>query len=376
MNHYYNPVRMYQGDGAVGRLSELIEELRPAITLFLVRDASLLEQAPLADLIAKGGGASVRTCVFQESNPDIHDLFELYRKTWEPGIDLIVAVGGGSVLDMGKCLCCLYGDAMGSVEELREKILAKRIPAPGCKWIGIPTTAGTGSEVTCWATVWDREAGSKLSVERQDHFAYAALIDPCMSASMPTGLAVASALDAVCHAAESYWARAANPVSRAQALAAIPMILEEIDGLMRTPRDGAAVRAMAAGSLLAGLAFSNTKTTACHSISYPLTLQYGIPHGVAVSMLLAPVCRLNQSAIEEFPRLLDAFHVGSIQMLEKRVLEILQAAGIPGRLAAWGIPRRALPMLARHGIARGRADNNPVELTEQTVQMILEEIFA
>ena len=124
---------------------------------------------------------------------------------------------------------------------------------------------------------------------------------------MPLKLAVSSALDAAAHAVESYWAEGTNCVARALALQAIRMIMGNLDGLFEGKAE--AHDAMAKGSMLAGLAFSNTKTTACHSISYPLTMRYHIPHGAAVSMLLAPVMQLNAPMIDDLPALLRALRL-------------------------------------------------------------------
>ena len=256
---------------------------------------------------------------------------------------------------------------------MRNMIADKTYSKPQCKWIGIPTTAGTGSEVTCWATVWDSEHNKKYSVDTQDNYAYAAVIDPVLASSMPVKLAVSSALDAVCHAAESYWAKANNTVSRAAALAAIKIIMENIDGLLCGKEE--AHDAMAQGSMLAGLAFSNTRTTACHSISYPLTMKYHIPHGVAVSMLLAPVMRLNQPYIKNRKELFGAFGVENVSELSEKVTVILEKSGSPAKLSQWGANESDFEELVAHSMTKGRADNNPAELTAVNVEEILRSVF-
>ena len=218
----------------------------------------------------------------------------------------MVGVGGGTILDVAKSLCCLYGRDLQDVDDLRAQIAAGSL-YPSARWIGVPTTAGTGSEVTCWATIWDPEKDTKRSLESKANYAWAALVDPELAEGMPVRLAVSSALDAVAHAVESYWARHTNTVSRALALEAIRTIMGSIDDLFSGAP--AAHDAMARGSMLAGLAFSNTKTTACHSISYPLTMHYHIPHGAAVAMLLAPVLACNAPAVQDLDALLGALGV-------------------------------------------------------------------
>ena len=132
---------------------------------------------------------------------------------------------------------------------------------------------------------------------------------------------------------------------------------------------------MSKGSMLAGLAFSNTKTTACHSISYPLTMRYGIPHGVAVGLLLSPVLRLNTQAFSDQELLLDAFGVKDAQQLEKKIVQLLSDAGYGVTLRDWGVKESELPELAAHGMTKGRADNNPAPLTQQVIEEILRSIF-
>lgn len=237
----------------------------------------------------------------------------------------------------------------------------------------MPTTAGTGSEVTCWATIWDPERDAKRSVECRENYAFAALVDPELAAGMPVTLAVSSALDAAAHAVESYWAKGTNAVSRGLALEAIRTIMGHMDGLLAGTME--AHEAMARGSMLAGLAFSNTKTTACHSISYPLTMHCGIPHGAAVSMLLGPVFQLNAQALARPEPLLDALGVSSPEELAEKVCGILRRSGQPATLKEWGAQREELPRLARLGMTKGRADNNPVPIEPATILSILEQIY-
>lgn len=375
MNRYYNPVRTIQGSGCVQKLPELLQEMKPDgyRALLLLWNEALAEQPPFSALLAGEGSVQVRALTFQASNPTVEQLFESYQSTRDFFPDVVVAVGGGSTLDVGKSLCCLYGREIPDADALRRVIRDKDYSGPQARWIGVPTTAGTGSEVTCWATIWDPSQDAKRSVECQENYAWAALVDPELAAGMPLPLAVSSALDAVAHAVESYWARGANAVSRALALEAVRTIMGSVDNLL----DGRAEahEAMARGSMLAGLAFSNTKTTACHSISYPLTMHHGIPHGTAVSMLLSPVFRLNAPSLEDGEALLAALGVSDGTELDRQVRDILRRSGQATTLKEWGVRREELPRLAQLGITKGRADNNPVPIESNTILSILEQIY-
>lgn len=373
MNTYYNPVHIFQGYNCLEKLPPLAKKATASgkTILLLVWDESVLSLPGIRNLAA--GEATVKH--FSASNPELEQLYQMYQETRNLDVGLVVAVGGGSVLDVGKSLCCLYGEQLSTVEELRTFIQNKAYATPSCQWIGIPTTAGTGSEVTCWATIWDSKNKIKYSLDTPENYAFAAVVDPQLTDTMPLGLAVSSALDAVAHAAESYWARASNTVSRALALKAICTIISNIDLLLKDSSSKEAHNQMTKGSMLAGLAFSNTRTTACHSISYPLTMQYNIPHGVAVSLLLGPVLELNLSGICDSDALLSAFGVEYPEQVRERVGTILAAAGHPVTLREWGVTAEDLPVLAARGITKGRADNNPVELTETVIHNILKTVF-
>lgn len=376
MNCYYNPVRTYQGYGSLDQLSHLAQECASleSTILLLVWNESVLEVPEIAKFVANEKYHLV-VQRFTASNPELTQLYEMYCQTRMLNVGLVIAIGGGSVLDVGKSLCCLYGREIPSAEALRKMIQSKAYGTPNCRWIGVPTTAGTGSEVTCWATIWDSPNNAKYSVDTPENYAYAAVVDPTLAASMPLKLAVSSALDAVAHATESYWAKASNAASKALALRAIRTVMENIDELLVNNDGRTAHDAMAKGSMLAGLAFSNTRTTACHSISYPLTMQCHIPHGVAVSLLIGPVLELNLPAIEDVDALLDAFGVNEPYQVRERITAILEAAGHPVRLTQWGASEEMLPELVAHSITKGRADNNPVELTEPVVYNILKSIL-
>lgn len=376
-NRYYNPVKTVEGTGSLQALAGLVQEALPTgcapSVLLLTWSEELLQLPELKEVQRTVGAEQFHAEIFCASNPSVDQLYALYERTRAFAPNLIVAVGGGSVMDVGKTLCLLTGMDIPSAEALRSIIVDKQYKTPSARWIGVPTTAGTGSEVTCWATIWDPEKQAKRSVESQENYAYAAIVDPRLSAGMPLQLAVSSALDAAAHGMESYWARANNLVSSAFALSGIGRIMENIDALLAGEAE--AHEAMAAGSMLTGLAFSNTKTTACHSISYPLTMEYHIPHGAAVSLLMGPVLCLNYELISEPKPLLKALGIETPEQLSGRVGSILKAAGLPASLAGWGVPEADLPRLASLGMTKGRADNNPAELTQEVVLGLLQQSY-
>ncbi|MCI7790603.1 MAG: phosphonoacetaldehyde reductase [Lachnospiraceae bacterium] len=374
MNFYYNPVRLYWDSHCIKNLKENIKELNAGKILLIKWSETALQNEAGKELQEALSDCEVTELIFEKSNPDIHDLYKLYQNKRQNKPELIIAVGGGSVLDIAKSLAAVLDKEYATVEELREAIMQKNTGRPYCPWVGIPTTAGTGSEVTCWATIWDGEKGSKLSLEDKRNYAYAAFIEPEFTMSMPMKLVVSSALDAVAHATESYWAKAHNLVSGIYALKAISMIMTNLEKLMENPKKEYYL-AMAEASMFAGRAFSNTKTTACHSISYPLTLHYGIPHGVAVSMLLPALLCINESKIQQKELLLDAYGAGTMEEAGQRIIHLLDKAGISYKLSDWKVKREELDGIAANCFTKGRMENNPVDLSKEDVIMILEKIW-
>ena len=259
MNRYYNPVRTLEGPGSLSSLPEILNGMEPDSKriLLLVWSEEVLKNPAFSFLLDQKSGFQTLPFSFQASNPTVEQLFETYEATKEFAPAVVIAVGGGSIMDVGKSLCCLYGHSLSNVDALRELIVTKAYGTPAARWIGIPTTAGTGSETTCWATIWDPSQDAKRSVECHENYAWAAVVDSDLTKGMPLKLAVSSGLDAAAHGVESYWAKGTNCVSRAMALSAIRMIMENMEGLLAGKET--AREAMARGSMMAGLAFSNTK---------------------------------------------------------------------------------------------------------------------
>lgn len=164
MNSYYNPVKVIYGNGAINEVKSLLDKIiRPNGRVLIITWNECTEQ--LDAFAGLSQSFTVRTVCFKESNPTVEQLFELYTKTSEYMPEAVIAIGGGSVMDVGKSLCCFYGKEISSPDEMRRIISEKDFGIPCAKWIGVPTTSGTGSEVTCWATIWDPTQNVKRSVE-------------------------------------------------------------------------------------------------------------------------------------------------------------------------------------------------------------------
>lgn len=222
---------------------------------------------------------------------------ELAAQAWpalasHPGA-VLLAVGGGTTLDLAKLLRCRPVD--GRFEPLAAALLGGEWPsferAP--LWL-LPTTAGTGSEVTRWATLWDTEARPALKRSFDEAWGYAdrAFVDPALTLSCPASVTRDCALDTLAHALEALWNRHANPVSNGLAVRAARRVIATLPGCLERPDDMALRTQLSLAALEAGLAFSQTRTALAHALSYALTLEAGLPHGLACALWLPTAWKL------------------------------------------------------------------------------------
>ncbi len=239
----------------------------------------------LAERLAQAAGAPRVTISDVQANPDYQELEQqVWRIAGSEPVDVWIALGGGSVIDSTKVFAAANGDFENIRSYLQTGQNGERLSSTPI--IAIPTTSGTGSEVTCWGTVWDRETGSKYSLARPGLYPESAIVDPELMLAKPRDLTVSTGLDALSHALESLWNVNANPVSANHAVAAAREVLAVLPALADDLGNIELRTRMARAALFAGLAFSNTKTAIAHSLSYPITLRHGVPHGIACSFSL------------------------------------------------------------------------------------------
>lgn len=282
---YRNPVDVRFGTGAFGELGTLIGNRRYALVTY--RDAYFQE---LAAKLAALAGAPVLTIDDIAPNPDIADLrCQVARFAALPAQpEVIVALGGGSVIDSAKVFAAGH-DFARTEAYLRKQLKADAFsPLP---LIAVPTTSGTGSEVTSWGTVWEGASGEKHSLAHPNLYPQYAVVDPALTLGKPRELTIQTGLDALSHALECLWNRNANPISAVHAVAAAREVLATLPALADDLGNLALRERMSRAALLAGLAFSNTRTAIAHSLSYPITLKHGVPHGIACSFTLPLISR-------------------------------------------------------------------------------------
>jgi alcohol dehydrogenase len=333
MWRYSNPVDVCFGEGVFDQLDALVARRPYCLVTYgetafdaLVQRAATLAGPPAA-LVRNIG-----------PNPDFRTLAQSCAnlKTPRP-VETIVAIGGGSVMDAAKVLAAA-GDDFSRVRTFLETgqgtEALRALPI-----IAVPTTAGTGSEVTCWATVWDTDAKKKYSLSRLSLYPAAALVDPSLTLDAPRGVTVSSGLDALSHALESLWNVHANPVSSALAEAAAREVLEVLPRLADDLRNPDLRTRMARAALMAGLAFSNTRTALAHSLSYHLTLHHGTPHGIACSFSLPMVMRGAIGASRECDAALQRIFGSDLERGARQLEGFIEQLGVSTRIEDHGLAR-------------------------------------
>ncbi len=280
---FYNPVRVTFGVDAFDRIGSLVDGR--SYVLVTYRDAPF---KLLAKRVAGLAGTPLAVIDAIEPNPSLGSLKSICAELSAlPELpELLIALGGGSVIDSAKFLAAAHG-RWGPVIDYIEN--GRHRGPRALPILAIPTTSGTGSDVTSWATLWDPEKDRKLSLARTDLYPEAAVVDPRLLAGLPLPITISSGLDALSHALESIWNVHANPVTRSFAIPAARDIMAGLERLKGDLDDLDARSRTALGSLQAGLAFSNTRTALAHNISYPITLRNGVAHGLACSFCLPEV---------------------------------------------------------------------------------------
>ena len=303
-------------------------------------------------------------------NPNFDDCENVLTFCKDKNYDGVIALGGGSVMDLAKVVMSFLSTRKTNIVDLLEfkGVYERSIPS-----IFLPTTHGTGSEVTMWGTVWDMRQKKKYSISHLDLYPNIAILDGNLTLSLPMDVSIMTTLDALSHSFESIWNKNANEKSTTYAIEAITSIIKNVDSLKQDYSDLNVRNNLIKASAIAGLAFSNTTTAAAHSISYPLTMRFGIPHGVASSLSLVPLLEINGKHIKEsLDKICHSLEVTYDELIRK--LKAIPEGIIPYTLSEWGIQENDLPQLVEESFTKGRMDNNIVDLTKDQVFEVLKSI--
>ncbi len=363
---------------------------------FVCADPHLADSAQLGEVLDALTAAGVRTTVYTDVVPEIptEGVAAAEAAARRAGADVLVAVGGGSSMDLAKVVAVLLAHG-GRVADYYGEM---RVPGAVVPVLAVPTTAGTGSEVTPVAVVTDRERGTKVGLSSPHLIPVAAVCDPELTHSCPPAVTAAAGADAVAHCIEAYTAvrRPADPdlartrvfvgrtpITDAFALDGLRHVVAGLPAAYRDPTDAWARSAAMLGSLMAGLAFGTAGTAAAHALQYPVGALTGTSHGLGVGVLLPYVMAFNRPhrvrELAQVARVLGAD--GDDEALAVAapglVADLLASVGIPRSLADTGLPEDRLDWAAAQGPAAARlAENNPEPLTEDVARRILRAAWA
>lgn len=379
------PSTVVYGRGAFGRVGE--EARRLGGKALIVSDATLERLGVVAECRSHLAKAGVEAAVYTGVNTEpidayVDEALEGYRAE---GCDHLIALGGGSVMDTAKAVALLAENG-GHIADYHAG--ARTIGHPSAPLIAVPTTAGTGSEVTDVTVITDTATEVKMMLKHPALLPTVALVDPLLTVSSPPAVTAATGMDALCHAVEAFLSRRAQPLTDTLALAAVKRIARHLRRAYTDGQDLEAREAMALGAMEAGMAFSNASVALVHGMSRPIGALFHVPHGVANAMLMPTVLAYTKPAcvarLAVIGRLLrpDQALSSDEEAADAAIDEIRRLCrdlAIPTP-KAWGISaavwREKAPKMAQDALASGSPANNPRVPTAEEIVALYEASFA
>jgi len=306
-----------------------------------------------------------------EGNPSTDTVDKATKKFLESGADFIIAFGGGSPLDTAKAVAVLgtYGGVITDYEGVG------KVPGQVVPMIAIPTTAGTGSEVTSFSVITDHSRNYKLTVGSEYLLPKVTILDPELITSVPERVAASCGVDAFVHALEAYLSLAASPFSDMMALRAMELIGKNLLEYIDNRKDKSASEAMLMGSLFAGIAFSHARLGNVHAMSHPVSAFFDVPHGLANAILLPTVVEYNEETnpekyydiyccLSRKPILKEAF---APHMLVEEIRAMNSKLGIPDNLKSVGVTSDKLETMTDDAMKSGNIKVNPRHTSREDI---------
>ena len=372
------PHAVYSGENAMDNVTDIIRARgAKKVAIFTDKGIEAVGLFALPEAAVKASGAEYYVLDDLRPEPSYMEVQKLIDQFKADGADLIVACGGGSVLDTAKLASVLVTDEYGVKELLDEPGRAKKcVPI-----VLIPTTAGTGAEVTPNAIVAVPEKELKVGIVNENMIADYVILDARLIKNLPVKIAAATGVDAMAHCIECFTSNKKNPLSDTFALEGLDMIINNIEEACLNPDAMEAKKKMQIAAFYGGLAITASGTTGVHALSYPLGGKYHIAHGVSNAILLVPVLKFNEPVIR--PLLAQAYdrcaHDGSAcatveeksAWMISRMDEIVKKLRIPTSLQEFGVPKEDLEGLVEAGMQVKRLlVNNMREITPDDARNI------
>lgn len=361
---YQQPVRIRFGNGIIKCLPEEIRQFGGRNGM-LVTSPSFVRRGLATQIMAESGGLLSQLYSSVSPNPDVRECDECAAIMRREKCDFVVALGGGSVMDLAKAAAtvCLTDESITAYLGT-----GKAVPSAHLPLIAVPTTAGTGSEITCVSVLSDHSRGMKSPINSDGFYPNLAIVDPELTYSVPPYLTACTGFDVLCHAVEAYWSRYHQPVCDALAVHAVRNVLTYLPVAFEEPENAVAREKMAEASVIAGLAFTIPKTTSSHACSYPLTNLLGIPHGEACALTIDYFMHLNVehgcTRPDELAKLLGLADAG---VLAGKIAAMKRQLGVRTNLHDFNLTEEKLEQLVQAS-KHPNLKNNPVEITEDMLR--------
>lgn len=358
------------GCGAFSGLVGQVRDLR-AKKPFIAVDGNLAKLGMRDKIMEMFDREGMKAVLYDKvlPEPPLEQADEGARLALKGKCDIVIGIGGGSAMDVAKAVAVVAAHGV----QAKDFLGLNKVPGPGLPTIMVPTTAGTGSEVTFTAVFVRHDLQKKEGMNSVFMYPDLALLDPELTLSLPPQPTAASGMDALCHAIESYTSVIASPASEMFSLEAIGLIAENLRTCVHNGKDLEAREAQMLGSLYAGIGLANAGVGAAHSLSYPLGGKYGISHGVANTLMLPRIMEFNlPGALEKFALVAEAMgenteglSVRDAAMLAVEAVDVLiEDCGIATGLEELGIPEEDFPEMARVAMTVARPlENNPRKVT-------------
>ncbi|MGM9600202.1 MAG: iron-containing alcohol dehydrogenase [Faecousia sp.] len=366
------PQTVIVGRGSLRRLGEVVKKLGGAHA-FIVSGPHLAKIGIVQDCIEQLAAEGILADSFTETekNPSVETVDKATARFKSCGADCIIALGGGSPMDVAKAVGVLarYGGSITQYEG------GGKVPGPIVPLVAIPTTAGTGSETTAFSVITDHSRNYKLTVFSDLLIPSYAIVDAELITTVPASTAAACGMDALIHALEAYISRAASPFSDAMAEKALELIGRNLRRYVSNRADMEAAEGMLTGSMLAGIAFSWARLGNVHAMSHPVSAYYDVPHGVANAILLPAVLDFNALADSgKYLRIYNYIAQAPIpaerfcpEYLGDEIRRLSRALGIPASLREVGVTEEHLDAMADDAMKSGNIAVNPRATVKQDI---------
>ena len=385
MKRFYQPTRIITGVGCFDQLGESARCYGER-ALLVCGGRAMRRSGTLDRAQALLGGARIVVVIYDRvsGEPTLDIVEEGIALARTKGCQVIIGLGGGSAMDVAKAIAGLL--PLAGKAPLKEQVVnyhqGREIERPGLPFIAIPTTAGTGAEVTKNAVLTDPARGIKASIRDDTWFARVALVDPELTLLLPPSVTASTGGDALCQAIEAYVSIGAMPITDALAMEAIRLLGRSLVRAFQEGQDIEARSDTLYGSLLAGIALANARLGGVHGMAHPLGYRYHIPHGTICGLLLPYVMQYNLAyATVKYARVAALLGVDTRDMTEEEAARksvdavegILDALAIPRRLAPLGVVADDFEAIIAESLPSGSLKHNPRPLGAEDVRQLLAE---